>query len=145
MKNYLVIAIIAAATATAAVAHNGVKNPDVLNRMNGMSDLAKGMKTIGMMAKGQSVFNAKEVNQALSMMSQEAAKIPALFETKADDPKSEARAVIWENYSDFSKKADSLEEITASLAGTVKDRADLGAVMQQVGKTCSACHGAYRK
>ena len=144
MKTCLAIDLIVVGT-TAHAHSSGVKDPDVMNRMMGMMELAKSMKSIGMMAKGEAAFDAAAVNAALAKMSEEASHIPSLFETEADDPKSEALPAIWNNFDDFTAKAHSLKEITASLSGTVDDPADLGPVMREVGKTCSACHGSYRE
>ncbi|MFD1341496.1 c-type cytochrome [Litorisediminicola beolgyonensis] len=143
MKIYIALALIAAGTV--AVAHSGVKNPDVMNRMIGMSEMAKQMKTVGAMAKGETAFDADAVNAALATLSEEASYIPSLFEINATDPKSEALPVIWEEFDTFAGHAKHLEEITASLAGTVKSPGDLGPVMKEVGKACAACHSDYRK
>lgn len=143
MKTYIAVGVIAAGTA--AFAHSGVTNPDVMNRMMGMSELAKQMKTIGSMAKGELPFDAGAANAALKTMSEEASYIPDLFGPRATDPKSEAKDVIWDEFDTFAARAHELRDLTATLAGTVDDPADLPAVMQRVGKTCSACHSDYRQ
>ncbi|MBL3705126.1 cytochrome c [Sulfitobacter sp. BDSS02] len=143
MKKYISLGLILAGTA--AFAHSGVQNPDVMNRMMGMSALAKQMKLIGGMAKGEAEFDAAAVNSALGKMSEEASYIPSLFETQADDPKSEALPVIWEKFDTFSEHAEKLETLTAGLAGTVETEADLRSAVQQVGKACGACHSTFRE
>ena len=70
MEKYIAIALIA--TGTAAFAHSGVKDPDVMNRMMGMSELAKQMKVIGSMHMGQASFDAAAVNAALEKIAEEA-------------------------------------------------------------------------
>ncbi|WP_136635541.1 c-type cytochrome [Pseudooceanicola onchidii] len=142
MKKYIAIALIA--TGTAAFAHSGVKDPDVMNRMMGMSALADQMKVIGSMAKGQMDFDADAVNTALAKMSKEASYIPSLFEKKALDPKSEALPVIWDEFDTFTARAKDLEAVTGSLAGTIETAADLGPAMGQIGKACGACHADFR-
>lgn len=139
------VALILGVIGTAALAHNGVKDRDVMARMMGMSDLSEQMKLIGSMAKGEASFDAAAVNAALAAMSEDAAAIPALFEPQATDPKSEALPVIWDEFDTFTARADELEEVTAQLAGTVKTPDDLRPVMQQVGKACQSCHSDYRK
>ncbi|MCA0920662.1 c-type cytochrome [Pseudooceanicola nanhaiensis] len=143
MKTPLVMAMILAGTA--ALAHGGVQNADVMNRMMGMSELAKQMKVIGTMAKGATPFDAEAANAALARMAEEASYIPALFETEADDPKSEALPLIWQDFGTFTTRAAELERLTRDLSGTVATQADLRPVMQQVGKACSACHGTFRE
>lgn len=143
MKKYIALGLILAGTA--AFAHGGVKDPDVMNRMMGMSALAKHMKLIGGMAKGETTFDAAAVNTTLGKMSEEASYIPSLFETEADDPKSEALPVIWEKFDTFTDHAAKLETLTSGLAGTVETEADLRSVVQQVGKACGACHSTFRE
>lgn len=143
MKKYIAIALIA--TGSAAFAHSGVKNPDVMNRMMGMSELAKQMKLIGTMAKGEAAFDAAAVNAALAKMSEEASYIPSLFETRALDPKSEALPVIWDDFDAFTARAGELETLTGALAGSVQAPSDLGPTLQQVGKACGACHATFRE
>lgn len=142
MKKYIALALIV--TGTAAFAHSGVKDPDVMKRMMGMSDLADQMKIIGTMAKGQAAFDADAVNAALSMIAEEASAIPALFENKATDPKSEALPAIWDNWDTFTARATELEELAGGLAGTIQTEADLGPAMGQLGKSCGACHADFR-
>ena len=100
---------------------------------------------IGGMAKGEAAFDAEAVNDALARMSEESARIEGLFETRADDPKSEARALIWEDFSGFTEKADDLTKVTAGLSGTIQSADDLGPLLKQVGKSCSTCHSDYRE
>ena len=142
MKKYIAIALIG--TGTAAVAHSGVKDPDVMNRMMGMSELSKQMKVIGSMAKGQAEFDADAVNVALAKISEEASYIPSLFENEATDPKSEALPAIWENWDTFTARAAELEDLTGGLAGTIHTSADLGPAVGQIGKACGACHSDFR-
>ena len=142
MKKYIAMALIA--TGTAAFAHSGVKDPDVMNRMMGMSELARQMKAIGSMAKGATAFDAGAIDAALARISEEAGYIPSLFEKKALDPKSEALPVIWEDFDTFAAHATDLAEVSGGLVGTIQTSADLGPAMQQIGKTCSACHADFR-
>ncbi len=143
MKTY--IALGAIALGTAAFAHSGVKDPDVMNRMMGMSEMAKQMKVLGAMAKGEQAFDAAAVDAALARMSEEASYIPSLFEPKATDPKSEALPVIWDEFATFEEHARALEKTSTALSGTVATRADLGPVMKELGQACSACHSDYRQ
>ncbi|KGM47197.1 c-type cytochrome [Pseudooceanicola atlanticus] len=142
MKKYIAIALIA--TGTAAFAHSGVKDPDVMNRMMGMSELAKQMKVIGSMHMGQASFDAAAVNAALEKIAEEASYIPSLFETKALDPKSEALPVIWDDFEAFTARAEALQSTAAGLAGSVESSGDLMQVMHEIGQSCSACHSDFR-
>lgn len=142
MEKYIAIALIA--TGTAAFAHSGVKDPDVMNRMMGMSELAKQMKVIGSMHMGQASFDAAAVNAALEKIAEEASYIPSLFETKALDPKSEALPVIWDDFEAFTARAEALQSTAAGLAGSVESSGDLMQVMHEIGRSCSACHSDFR-
>ena len=143
MKTY--IALGAIVLGTAAFAHSGVKNSDVMNRMMGMSEMAKQMKVLGTMAKGETAFDADAVNAALAKMSEEASYIPSLFEPEATDPKSEALPMIWDEFDTFESRARALEKTASNLSGTVEGRADLGPAMKALGRACSACHSEYRQ
>ena len=139
------VALILGVIGTAALAHNGVKDKDVMARMMGMSELSEQMKLIGSMAKGEAEFDAAAVNSALAGMSEDAAAIPALFQPRATDPKSEALPVIWDEFDTFTARADELAQVTAELAGAVDAAEDLRPVMQRVGGACRNCHSDYRE
>lgn len=77
-------------------------------RMDAMSVIGAQMKVLGNMAKGQVAFDASAAQAAAALVAEQAAAVPALFETQVDDPKSEADPAIWTNYPDFSAKAGRL-------------------------------------
>lgn len=130
---------------TAALAHTGVTNRDVMARMMVMSTIGDQMKLIGSMAKGEAAFDAAAVNAALIEIAAQSAQIPSMFETRAVDPKSEALPVIWERFDTFTQRAKDAEATAERLAGTVTAANDLVPVLQQVGETCKACHATFRK
>ena len=115
-----------------------------MNRMMGMSELAKQMKVIGSMHMGQAGFDADAVNAALAKIAEEASYIPSLFETRALDPKSEAKPEIWDDFATFTARAAALEKTASALVGTVSQPGDLMAVMHEVGRACGACHADFR-
>lgn len=139
------IAIALIAVGTTALAHGGVKNKDVLARMEGMTALADQVKVIGRMMKGEAAFHAAAANAALQAISDEAESIPALFETEAQDPKSETLPLVWEEFDDFEQQALRLERSTAELSGSISDPADLRPAMKAVSAACSGCHEVYRE
>lgn len=141
---YLKATIFAAATtaATIAFAHDGVKNPAVMARMQAMTTISVNMKALVSMAKGQVAFDAGTANAALDVIAQTAATVPGLFEAEEDDPKSAAAAEIWFNWDDFVAKAGTLE--TAAAAASITNAADLGPALGSVGGTCKACHTDYK-
>lgn len=142
-KTVIALAIIAAGGA--ALAHGGVTNRDVMARMMVMSTIAEQVKVIGTMAKGQSSFDAEKANSALIEIAAQSAQITSMFETRADDPKSEALPVIWEKWDTFAARALASEQTAEKLAGTIQSADDLGPALSQLGATCKACHSEFRK
>lgn len=145
MKTAPVIALTLALCATAALAHQGVKNPAVLARMNGMSAMADSMKTLGSMAKGQVAFDAAQARNALGDIAQQSAAAVDLFTPQEDDPKSEARAAIWDNFDNFTAQANALQAEADKLAQTVQTRADVQGALRTLGAACKSCHADYRE
>lgn len=129
--------------ASAAFAHQGVKNPAVLERMNAMKAIGDQMKVLGTMAKAPASFDAAQAQAALSLISLEAGRSLTLFEAEEDDPKSEARPEIWENFSDFSEKMRAMQA-----AANNADTSSIDGVqpaLQSLGATCKTCHQIYRE
>ncbi|MBV7379676.1 c-type cytochrome [Maritimibacter dapengensis] len=132
------------ALATAAIAHTGVKDPNVKARMDGMSAIGQAVKTIGTMMKGETAFDGAAVDAALAEIENRAARIPERFEENVITPKSEARPTIWESTDDFNEKALTLETLAATRQGTVSGPDDLRPLMGEIGATCKSCHSEYR-
>lgn len=130
--------------ATVAVAHEGVKNPAVMARMEGMKLIAQHTKVLGDMAKGARPFNAEEAQAAARALAAEAARVPALFEAEEDDPKSEAKPAIWFDYAAFTAEANALIDAANGATG-LKTSGDIIKVMQAIGATCSSCHKSFRE
>ena len=128
--------------AGAALAHDGVKNPAVTARMEGMKQMGGAAKILGEMVKGAVAFDAASANAAMETLRVESARIEALFEAEEDDPKSEALPAIWQDYPDFAAKAEALK---AAASQTVGSLAELQGVTSQIGGVCRACHKDYRE
>ena len=145
MKKHSLPLVVLLCAATGALAHQGVKNPAVMARMDAMSAIGKSMKVLGGMAKEQVPFDKNSVQTALASIEKHAAMTPDLFEAIESDPKSESRPEIWEDFGDFSKKANALENAAASLSGKINSVDDLGPAMTSLGATCKSCHELYRE
>ena len=141
-KTLLVISMLVAST---ALAHEGVKNPAVKARMDGMSAIAENMKTLSLMFKEDVAFDLENAQLSLSKIANHAAQTPALFEAKEDDPKSEAKDEIWSNFEDFSNEALTLEAIALKLSTSINSSEDLGPALRELGASCKACHSMYRE
>lgn len=125
-----------------AQAHDGVADPDVKARMAAMKATAADMKALTGMARGEKPFEAGVAAARLARIETRADEIAALFESRASDPKSEARAVIWEDWADFTAKADQLA--AASRAAPTTPEA-LTQTLQGMAESCKACHGVYKR
>lgn len=73
------------------------------------------------------------------------AKIPDLF-PKGSDGDSRAKAEIWSDWDDFVAKAKANGAAASALAAAAKtgDMDASKAALDAMGKTCGACHDAYR-
>lgn len=143
MKKTMTFALIA--FGTAALAHGGVKDKDVMARMEVMKAIGDQVKVIGTMAKGERAFDADAANAALAELAVHSAQIAPLFETPAQDPKSEALPIIWEQWDDFAALAMDTEQTASALAGTITTEDDLRPALGRIGGTCKACHSTYRE
>lgn len=141
MRRTLMIA--ALLTATPLLAHDGVKDPQVMARMDGMAAIGAATKTLGDMAKGTTTLHQAKARMARDTIVNQAGKIPALFQAEAQDPKSEALPNIWTDWADFTAKGDALKAAAQGLDFT--DQAALAASMRALGGSCAACHKLYRK
>ncbi len=145
LKQLNLIVLAAIFSAGIATAHSGVQNAAVKARMDAMSGIGAEMKTLGLMAKAESAFDAALARAAAAKIAEQAATTPGLFEADEDDLKSEAKPSIWTNFDDFTAKAVELETVAMGLSSSIASPDDLGAAVEALGAVCKACHGAYRK
>ncbi len=130
-------------TATALLAHDGVKDAQVMARMNLMGMIADDMKILGGIAKGTTEFSADQVAELSEKLAEHARGIIPLFEVQATDPKSEAREEIWTDWPGFTDAASEMEAAALAL-GISTDLDGFQAAFGTLGKTCGACHKDYR-
>lgn len=131
-----------AVIASVATAHRGVEDPEVMARMNLMEEVAAAFAPLSAMAKGERAFDAEVAARAARTLSTGAAMTPALFRSPADDPKSEAKRVIWDDFPDFEAKSAAMGAAADAFAPTTL--AELRADLPTLGATCLACHQNYR-
>ncbi|MFY0594908.1 MAG: cytochrome c [Cognatishimia sp.] len=127
----------------AALAHQGVKDAKVKAWMHAMMQAGQASKTLGNMAKGTAAFDADQAADAQAILIEVSAAIPTLFEVKSDDPVSEALPAIWEDYADFTGKAEAMKAASETL--DVSSAETLTAGMRSLGRSCGGCHQSYRK
>ncbi|WP_323784311.1 cytochrome c [Thalassovita sp.] len=142
MKRATLSLTITLALAGAALAHGGVSDPVVKARMALMTEIKDATAVIGGMAKGKLEFNPDQAAAAKAVLNKSAVQITDAFETPATDPKSEALPVIWENWDDFSTKANALAQAASGIdTGTLEG---VQAGLQALGASCGGCHKLYR-
>jgi cytochrome c556 len=142
MKTGYIAALLAVLSGT-ALAHQGVQNPAVLARMDGMSAMKKHLGVIGDTVKGKRSYDAGALQQAIAGLDYEAARAKDLFRAPEQDPKSESLPLIWQDYADFTARLDHMSELAKANAAPSQD--DLRGVLVGFGKSCKSCHDLYRK
>ena len=128
--------------ASAALAHEGVSDPQVKSRMMVMEEIRLNMGAIGGMAKGKLPFDAKKAETAKSKLLKASAKVQPAFKPAAQDPASEAAPAIWSDWDGFSAKAVAMDVALEALDTSSLEslKAGLGAI----GQSCGGCHKVYR-
>ncbi|MDF1619115.1 c-type cytochrome [Pseudothioclava nitratireducens] len=143
MKSYgKLLAVGLVCVAGVAAAKEGVTNPVVKERMDVMQVIRANTGALGDMASGKAAFDGAKAAEAAAAIAGAAATIPTVFEPQETDPVSEAKPAIWENFSDFTTKADALTTAAQSLDTGSLDALKAG--MGAVGGACKACHTDYR-
>ncbi|GEM_PF-2710436 len=137
----ILVALFATA-ATVAIAHTDVNDPHVKARMAGMMTMASELKTLGQMAKGEVAFDETSATTALAALQAETDRIVALFETQANDPKSEASPAIWDDREGFAQRAAEMATVLNDIS--VSSSEETMAAMRIIGPACLACHKDYR-
>ena len=128
-----------------ALAHSGVKDKNVKERMMVMKEMANTTKIIGQMLKGKKSFDANEAKLALERLSSLSLKTPKVFTINASDPKSEAKPAIWDEFDEFTRLSKDLAETSILLAGSIDSIDDLRPALRGVSSGCKACHSRYRE
>ena len=128
-----------------ALAHSGVKDKNVKERMMVMKEMANTTKIIGQMLKKKTPFDANEAKLALERLSSLSLETPKVFKINASDPKSEARPAIWDEFDEFTRLSKNLAETSLLLAGSIDSIDDLRPALKGVSSGCKACHRQYRE
>ena len=143
MRFFETLSLVAALSiATAALAHQGVKNAGVMARMDGMLSAQKATKVLIDMAAGKRSFDADDADAAKARILEDLSRVPALFESPHDDPMTEARPIIWTQYDDFLRRND--QAVLAMKAVKTETKAGLQATLPAAGAACLDCHQTYR-
>ena len=132
-------------SSTLLLAHTGVKNEDVMKRMNLMKAMAENSKIIGQMLKKKIPFDLEQAKNSLIEISNLSKSTPSVFEKMAMDPKSESKIIIWEEFDNFRDLSNRLADDTFSVAKNLSDVEDLKPALKTIALGCKGCHSRYRE
>ena len=132
-------------SSTLLLAHTGVKNEDVMKRMNLMKAMAENSKIIGQMLKKKIPFDLEQAKNSLIEVSNLSKSTPSVFEKMAMDPKSESKIIIWEEFDNFRDLSNKLADNTLSSAEDLSSFEDLKPALMRTASGCKECHTIYRE
>ena len=132
-------------SSTLLLAHTGVKNEDVMKRMNLMKSMAENTKIIGEMLKKKIPFDLEQAKNSLIEISNLSKSTPSVFEKMAMDPKSESKIIIWEEFDNFRDLSNNLTDNTLSAAEKLSGFEDLKPALMTTASGCKECHTIYRE
>ena len=132
-------------SSTLLLAHTGVKNEDVMKRMNLMKAMAENSKIIGQMLKKKIPFDLEQAKNSLIEISNLSKSTPSVFEKMAMDPKSESKIIIWEEFDNFRDLSNKLADDTFSAVKNLSDVDDLKPALKTIALGCKGCHSRYRE
>lgn len=132
-------------SSTLLLAHTGVKNENVMKRMNLMKSMAENTKIIGEMLKKKIPFDLEQAKNSLIEISNLSKSTPSVFEKMAMDPKSESKIIIWEEFDNFRDLSNKLADNTLSAAENLSGFEDLKPALMRTSSGCKECHTIYRE
>ena len=140
-----IAAVFLAGAPTAAMPHDHATGV-VKQRMELMEGLGKRMKAIA--ARIRDKRDLAAIKSDARAIAASAAHIVHMFPPDSTQHPTEAKAAIWQNWSDFERLAQALEIESARLADmNATDFGTFNALNGQVravSQTCGNCHEAYR-
>ncbi|WGD55437.1 cytochrome c [Bradyrhizobium sp. CB1650] len=145
MKRTMIVAGILLLGAGAVMAQQEI----AVQQDNLMRSQAKSLYTvIQKMTKGEIPYNQKAVDEALTNLEADVAKIAKTFEVnpKQDvvDARYGASQKVWQNKADFDSKIPPVQKAIANVKGKVKDLASLKVAYSSINDRCTDCHETYR-
>jgi len=115
----------------------------VKERMDMMEAMAKRLKAIRERIDGKRDLAA--IKADAEAIAAHAPHLVHLFPPGSTQKPTDARAAIWQNWSDFERKTAALEAASKKLMTTsADDLAALSAQARAVTEACGACHEKYR-
>ena len=132
-------------SSTLLLAHTGVKNEDVMKRMNLMKSMAENSKILGKMLKKKIPFNLEQAKSSLIEIAKLSRSTPSVFDKMAMDPKSESKMIIWEEFDNFRDLSNKLADNTLSATENLSGFEDLKPALMRTASGCKECHTRYRE
>ncbi|WP_024510499.1 cytochrome c [Bradyrhizobium sp. ARR65] len=116
---------------------------------NLMRSQGKSMYVImGKMVKGETPYDQKAVDDALTQLESDVKKIATTF---ANNPKEDvvdakfgSSQKIWQNKTDFDSKIPPVQKAIADVKGKVNSLDDLKVAFKSINDRCTDCHETYR-
>ena len=130
-----------------AYAHDGATGV-IKQRMDMMGEIAKAMKSIGQMIKGEQAYDSEVATVAAREIENHTVGLSQLFPEGSTTKPSEALPVIWENWDEFNRLLEEMKiqsKNLAEIASTVESSVEIKAQFALVGKTCGTCHQKFRQ
>ncbi len=116
-------------------------------RQNLMSAIGSDMGAIGDIMKFQLPMVGNIKTHAANIASN-AGLIASAFKADVSEGATDAKADIWQDWSEFEASATKLQQAAQKLSDAVASGADgasIGADLKAVGKACGSCHKKFRK
>ena len=126
-----------------ALAHSGATGI-VKERMDAMGEIAKSMKIIAKMVKGESSFDAEQSRLAAKTIETHSREVLNLFPEGSIHGPSEARPEIWTDWETFSQIAKEMETSASTIAENASSLNAIKPHFIALSKTCSSCHEKFR-
>lgn len=122
---------------------NRVTNPGVQDRMNTMNSANAALTVLGDMMGGRALFDKDRAKAARHELKTATRRIPAVFRKPHTDPLSQAKPVIWQQWSDFKSRAKATQRAVRAL--DTDSLPDLRRTLPRVVQSCLNCHKTYRR
>lgn len=107
------------------------------------ADRRAAMKEVGAAAKA--IRGGTDVAANAQKIADIAGQVTVLFETNEITGDSGALPAIWENWDDFTAKANGLEQAALAIVAASNGNGDMAAAGKALGGACGACHKSYKK
>ena len=142
MKNRIPLTVLLITSAALASAHTGATGL-VLERMQGMSAMEDGLKSIGAAMRGQAPYDQDAARATGLTIQTHAGMMVTLFAPGTDGGVSDALPEIWNEPERFATLAAELAELGEGLSN-VSSHDEARSLVARINFNCSACHDDFR-